>query len=99
MATSSGSVKLRVGVVYDAGETGLFMLPATAKAAGFKFDDYLQVDSAERGTQIIRRLVRIRGSGLDKNYVYFDQQSAHYILCDLHEFVEVRKSDHSMDIP
>lgn len=91
---------MHVGIVMDACCAGLHMLPETANQAGFKPGDYLLVDSDERCTQIVRRLVPCQTvTGMRRDYVYLDPQSAHYLTCDLHEEVRIRRAEYDMDVP
>lgn len=95
-----GVLLMRVGIVLDACCAGLHMLPQTACAAGFRPGDYLSVDSDERSTQIVRKLVHCRvATGMRRDYVYLDPESAHYLDCDLHDPVRIKRADYDMETP
>ena len=81
--------------------TGLHMLPETARRLGFKHGDYLQVDHDERGTRIVRELVSCnRGcAGMQHDYVYMDEGSAHYLDTTVHETLKVKPSEYTLDCP
>ena len=90
---------MRVGIVLDACCAGLHMRAQTARDAGFQPGDYLRLASDECGTQIIRRLTHCHAGKLQGDYVFLDPQSAHYLACDLHAPVSVKKADYDMEMP
>jgi len=98
---ADGTVTMRVGVVVDACCCGIYMLPQTAEQLGFKRGEHLQVDHDERGTCIVRELVRCtRGcQGMQPDYIYLDGESAGYLNAELHEQVKLRVSPWAVDVP
>lgn len=100
LVLQDGALLMRVGVVLDACCAGLHMLPETACVAGFRPGDYLLIDSDERCTQIVRKLVHCHvATGMRCDYVYLDPQSAHYLTCELHEKVTVKRAEYDMEMP
>lgn len=91
----------RVGVVLEAGCSGLHMLPATARSLGFTSGTYLQINCAVRSTVVIRELVGCsRGCpGMRKDYIYMDPETAHYLCAELHDEVTITRAEYEMDVP
>lgn len=89
------------GVVLHVCCPGFHMLPETARKLGFKHGNYLCVSHPERDTQIVRELVSCnRGCpGMRKDYLYMDVESAHYLLTEVHDHIEVKLAEYEMDIP
>ena len=91
----------RAGVVLHVCCPGFHLLPATARALGVKHGNYLQVSHPEHDTCIVRELVSCnRGCpGMREDYLYMDAESAHYLLTEVHDCIEVKLAEYEMDFP
>ncbi len=97
-----GSVLFHTGIISDADFSGVILSHTTLKRLGFCAGDYLQIELDDRGTIITRKLAcaDCAGySGLLKNYVYMDPQSAHYLEAAVCDVVRVRPAQCQLAMP
>ena len=91
-------ITLQAGVILSAGGTGFYLQPATARRLGFKCGDYVQVDSPDHGTSIIRELVGCKHC-CSGRYIYMDEESAYYLNACLSDEIVVKLAEYTLNIP
>jgi len=97
---ASERAHLHAGATGHERGNGLLMSKSTRDYFGFKLNEYLYVESDDRGTKICRQLRNLpAGARGSKGYVYMDSDSLGLLNVEPHACLFVSKADITFDAP
>lgn len=91
---------MHAGLIWQQEGCGVVMGKFTRKAFGFEINDFLYIESEDRGTRICRQLrdfpIKSKAS---KGYAYVDKDSLDLLNVDMHDCLWVYRADITFEAP